>query len=61
MACPHVAGTAALVLAANPSFTNDKVRDRLAQTATDLGTPGRDKLYGYGLVNAEAAAAACTL
>lgn len=60
MACPHVAGTAALVLAANPSFTNDNIRDRLVQTATDLGTPGRDKLYGYGLVNAEAAAADST-
>lgn len=60
MACPHVAGTAALVLAANPSFTNDKIRDRLAQTTTDLGTSGRDKLYGYGLVNAEAATANST-
>lgn len=60
MACPHVAGTAALVLAANPSFTNSKIRDRLAQTATDLGTPGRDKLYGYGLVNTKAAAAFST-
>lgn len=60
MACPHVAGTAALVLAASPSFTNSNIRDRLAQTATDLGTPGRDNLYGYGLVNAEAAAADST-
>ena len=60
MACPHVAGTAALVLAANPSFTNYNIRNRLAQTATDLGTRGRDKLYGYGLVNAKAAAAVST-
>lgn len=60
MACPHVAGTAALVMEANPSFTNDNIRDRLAQTATDLGTPGRDKLYGYGFVNAEAATADST-
>ncbi len=60
MACPHVAGTAALVLAANPSFTNENIRDRLEQTATDLGTPGRDKLYGYGLVNAKAAASDST-
>ena len=57
MACPHVVGTAALVLAANPSFTNDNIRDRLAQTATDLGTFGRDNLYGFGIVNAETAAA----
>ena len=57
MACPHVAGTAALVLAANPSFNNDNVRTRLENTATDLGTSGRDNLYGFGLVNAETAAA----
>ncbi len=57
MACPHVAGTAALVLAANPSFTNVNIRNRLTKTATDLGTRGRDNLYGYGLVNAKAAAA----
>jgi subtilisin/minor extracellular protease Epr len=60
MACPHVAGTAALVLATNPSFTNGNIRNRLAQTATDFGTPGRDKLYGYGLVNAKSAAAVST-
>lgn len=57
MACPHVAGTAALVLAANPSFTNENVRAKLANTATDLGTSGRDTFYGFGLVNAQAAAA----
>lgn len=57
MACPHVAGTAALILAANPSFTNENVRTKLEQTATDLGTSGRDNWYGFGLVNAEAAAA----
>ncbi|MDD3247618.1 MAG: S8 family serine peptidase [Methanosarcina sp.] len=56
MACPHVAGTAALVLYANPTFTNENVRGKLAQTTTDLGTSGRDTLYGFGLVNAEAAA-----
>jgi len=56
MACPHVAGTAALVLYANPSFTNDDIREKLKQTATDLGTSGWDTLYGFGRVNAEAAA-----
>jgi subtilisin len=56
MACPHVVGSAALTWAVNPFFTNGNIRDRLAQTATDLGTPGRDNLYGYGLVNATAAA-----
>ena len=46
-----------IIWAVNPFFTNGNIRDRLAQTATDLGTPGRDNLYGYGLVNAETAAA----
>ena len=52
MAAPHVSGTAALVIAAGRS----DVRDRLCRTATDLGTSGRDEIYGCGLVNAEEAA-----
>jgi subtilisin/minor extracellular protease Epr len=57
MATPHVSGVAALVWAAHPSWTNVQVRQRLQATATDLGAPGKDKYYGYGLVNAAAAAA----
>lgn len=55
MACPHVAGVAALVWAAHPEWTNEEVRAVLQNTAEDLGTPGRDEWYGYGLVNAVAA------
>jgi hypothetical protein len=55
MASPHVAGTAALVLAANPGWSNDEVRLQLQDTATDLGDSGRDTHYGYGLVDAVAA------
>lgn len=55
MATPHVSGTAALVWAALPTYTNDQVRKRLRETATDLGPPGRDPGYGYGLVNASKA------
>ena len=58
MASPHVAGTAALVLAANPGWGNDQVRTQLQTTADDLGDPGRDTKYGYGLVDADEAAAA---
>lgn len=61
MACPHVAGTAALVWAAHPELNNYEVRAKLANTATDLGASGRDTLYGFGLVNAEAAAAVSVL
>lgn len=60
MASPHVAGAAALVIAAgiadanNNGRVNDEVRDRLGATAIDLGREGRDSLFGFGLVNAQA-------
>jgi len=58
MACPHVAGTAALVWALNPSWDNEQVRTHMQETAEDLGVVGRDRdtWYGFGLVNASAAA-----
>ncbi|MBI2621547.1 MAG: S8 family serine peptidase [Candidatus Levybacteria bacterium] len=52
MASPHVAGTAALVIKAG----FDDVRGRMNSTAVDLGSSGRDKHYGYGRVDAAAAA-----
>ena len=52
MAAPHVAGVAALVLAANPGMTNAQLRARLQNTAVHMGSPGRDDRFGYGLVNA---------
>jgi hypothetical protein len=55
MATPHVSGVAALVWAALPTYTNDQIRKRLQETATDLGPPGRDPGYGYGIVNASKA------
>ena len=58
MASPHVAGTAALILAANPDWTNDQVRAQLQATADDLGDTGWDPQYGFGLVDAAEAAAA---
>ncbi len=66
MASPHVAGTAALVIASGigdangNGHINDEVRQRLVGTADDLGTAGRDPLYGYGLVNAAKAASSNT-
>lgn len=52
MATPHVSGTATLVWAQNPTWTNQQVVDRLFATAQDLGTTGRDDLFGRGLVDA---------
>jgi hypothetical protein len=63
MASPHVAGSAALVIAAgivdanNNGLINDEVRQALNNTALDLGNTGRDPLYGFGLVNVAAAVA----
>ncbi|MBT3391089.1 MAG: peptidase S8 [Chloroflexi bacterium] len=52
MATPFVSGVAAL-LASLPEFdTPDKIRDALLSTALDLGTPGWDADYGFGLVQA---------
>jgi serine protease len=56
MACPHAVGTAALVWAASPNSTAGNVATALEQTAKDLGAPGKDTVYGYGLVNAYDAA-----
>jgi serine protease len=58
MATPHVSAAAALVIATGivgrrPS--PDAVEKRLEATARDLGTPGYDSRYGYGLLNAAAA------
>jgi subtilisin family serine protease len=55
MAAPHVAGVAGLVWSARPALTASQVCGALLRTAVDLGTPGRDDIYGYGRLNAEAA------
>jgi subtilisin len=62
MASPHVAGTAALIIgsgitdANGDGYINDEVRQRLDETADDLGVVGRDPQYGFGLVDADEAA-----
>jgi len=57
MASPHVAGLAALLLAADPTLTPDQVRTAIQTTAEDLGTAGWDQYYGWGLIDAQAALA----
>ena len=48
MACPHVSGVAALLIASGIA----DVRTQLRITATDLGVPGKDDCYGFGRVDA---------
>jgi len=55
LAAAHVSGVAALILGADPELTPDAVRALLVRTALDLGKPGRDEVFGAGLVDAEAA------
>lgn len=58
MAAPHVAATAALIIASRVIGnhpTPNEIRDRLEATATDLGPTGYDHRYGWGLIDAAAA------
>ncbi len=51
LAAPLVSGAAALVWEAFPWFTNDLVRQTLLGTATDIGAPGVDPVFGYGALD----------
>ncbi|MFQ5490910.1 MAG: S8 family serine peptidase, partial [Phycisphaerae bacterium] len=57
MACPAVAGLAALLRSASPGMTNDQVRQVIRDSADDLGDPGFDLSFGYGRINVAAAMA----
>jgi subtilisin family serine protease len=58
MACPHVAGLAALVWSLDGSLTNDEVEQIIESTALDLGDLGRDDVFGHGRIDAAAAVGA---
>jgi subtilisin family serine protease len=50
-AAPHVTGALALILSVNPSMTADQALTILEGSAMDLGSQGRDRQFGYGLIN----------
>lgn len=50
-AAPIVSGAAAVVWEAFPYFNNDLVRQTLLGTAKDMGAPGVDAEFGYGLLD----------
>ena len=54
-ATPIVAGVAALIRSKWPEMTANQVINRIVSTAKDAGAPGKDPLYGFGMLNAEAA------
>ncbi|WP_310550268.1 S8 family peptidase [Paenibacillus glufosinatiresistens] len=51
MASPHVAALAGLVRSLNPDLTNKEVVELMKKNATDLGSPGHDKYFGWGQVD----------
>ncbi len=57
MATPHVSGVVALMIGRGMQGV-EAIRQRLRATAIDLGVPGRDDRFGWGLVNAQAAVGA---
>lgn len=48
---PHVAGAAALLLENGPLCTADDLQNILESTAVDLGTSGKNNLYGSGRID----------
>jgi subtilisin family serine protease len=49
--CAHVSGAAAIILAKNSGYSAAQLRSVLTSTAIDMGSAGRDSLYGYGRLN----------
>ncbi|NBJ13599.1 S8 family serine peptidase [Microvirga arsenatis] len=49
-AVPFVSAAAGLVLASNPVLDAKAVQSRLEEYTRDLGTPGRDPTFGFGLI-----------
>ena len=54
-AAPIVTGTAALIKQKYPWMDADLIRQTILSTATDIGTPGVDDVYGWGLLNIDKA------
>jgi thermitase len=58
MATPHVAAVAALILAVDPKLPLAELESALINSATDLGEPGWDPIFGWGRLTAWRAVAA---
>lgn len=54
MASPHMAGVVALMKAQKPDLTADELDNLLVsgEITEDLGDPGRDNIFGHGLIDA---------
>ncbi|MCP4632452.1 MAG: S8 family serine peptidase [candidate division Zixibacteria bacterium] len=58
MACPHVAGGAALLRQIQPDATVEDIKYALYRSARDLGAEGEDNNFGRGIIDLPAAARA---
>ena len=54
-AAPYVAGVAALIKEKYPFMDGSLLRQTILSTATDIGDPGVDDVYGWGLLNVDKA------
>jgi thermitase len=52
MATPFVSGLVALMWSRHPSFTNQRIRDCLTETAVELGAGNFDNTWGFGRIDA---------
>jgi len=52
MASPHINGVVALMREAAPDISVEEIKEIIYQTAYDLGDPGEDNSYGWGMVDA---------
>ena len=55
MSAPLIAGLVALLRQYNPDATVNEIKTAIMNSAYDLGEPGEDNNYGYGLPDAELA------
>lgn len=51
MAAPHVSGALAVLIQAFPYLTAEQIKTVMFTTATDIGAPGVDDVFGWGLLN----------
>ncbi|MEA2274165.1 MAG: hypothetical protein QOI98_2873, partial [Solirubrobacteraceae bacterium] len=51
LSSPIVAAAATWIVQRRPSLANDQVVEAIRRSATDLGPPGWERAYGYGLLN----------
>ena len=49
-ATPFVTAAAAAIKQSNPQWTTKQIAHQLADSAIDLGTPGKDQTFGWGLI-----------